>query len=53
MILNKVLLAGVEGGGEADTRMIVDGDVEILVAGAAGLLSAVAVDPVAGVDGRV
>ncbi len=42
-----VLLIG-QDGGEADAAVIVDGDVEILVAGAAGFAGAVAVDAVAG-----
>jgi hypothetical protein len=44
-----VLLIG-QDGGEGQPGMVVDGDVEIFVAGAAGLLGAVSVEPMARLD---
>ena len=39
-----------QDGGEADAAVVVDGDVEILVAGAGGFARVVAVNAVAGLD---
>jgi hypothetical protein len=36
--------------GEADAAVVVDGDVQVLIARASGLLGAVAVDAMSGVD---